>query len=582
MLDPQEVARQLRLGEDSRWEFKQVEFAGDRPTRPRQREFADELAAFANSNGGVMLCGVMDDGTVQGLSRPQLDALERLVVEACTDAIKPAIDVATHRLEAGDKPVLAVRVERGYALHDSPGGSYRRVGSSKRRMTTDERLRLSERRSRALSLRFDKQPVPGTGFRTLDEPLWKPLLSAEGRLDPETALEKLALLAPDDGGAMRATVAGVLLCTAAPHEWLPNACVTATLYRGSDRASGQLDAQVIVGPLPRQVADAMTFAVRSMRVGAHKSPARTDLPQYSEQALFEALVNAVAHRDYSIAGSRIRLSMFADRLEVNSPGGLPNNLTIDGMAARQATRNEAIASLLGRVPVADIPGSSQRRFFMERRGDGVPVIVRETQALCGQPPTYVLRDESDLFLTLPAAATEPSPAVVTVTVRHGDRPLAGAAVLALFPNATYRQGTTDEQGEAALDLYATHLPMTVFVAARRYRAHSEHGWVPANGGLAVSLEPSPGGGAVLFPEATGALPGLLGRLNPIRDRHDRTYLYASDIAINAGEAQPVHFRFGEEMRLTDAEGADMAVRIRDIVGRSALVEYRRLDTSALR
>ena len=574
MLDPDDVARQLRLGEDSRWAFKQVVFAGDRPTRPRQQELADELAAFANSNGGVMLCGVTDDGTVQGLSRARLDALERLVVEACTDVIKPAIDIATHRLEVDHKPLLAIRVERGYALHDSPGGSYRRVGSSTRRMTSDERLRLSERRSQARCLWFDMQPVPQTGFRTLDESLWKPLLSAAGRSDPETALEKLALLTLDEGGAMRATVAGVLLCAAAPQEWLPNACITATLYTGNDRASSQLDAQDIAGPLPRQVADAMTFLMRNMRVGAHKSPARTDLPQYSEQALFEAVVNAVAHRDYSIRGSRIRLSMFADRLEINSPGGLPNNLTIEGMAARQATRNEAIASLLGRVPVANIPGSSARRFFMERRGDGVPVIMRETQALCGKLPTYLLHDESDLFLTIPAAATEPSPAAVTVTVRQGDRPVAGASVLALFPNATYRQGTTDARGEAALSLYATHLPMTVFVAVPNCRAHVERGWTPALGALAVPLAPRPGGGAIVFPEATGTVPGLRGRLNPVRDDHDRTYLYASNIAINGGEAQPVHFRFGEEMRLTDADGHDMAVRVADIVGRSALVEYR--------
>ena len=66
--------------------------------------------------------------------------------------------------------------------------------------------------------------------------------------------------------------------------------------------------------------------------------------------------------------------MFADRIEINSPGGLANNLTIDSMAARQATRNETIASALGRM---HIPGSEKRQFFMERRGDGVPIILRE-------------------------------------------------------------------------------------------------------------------------------------------------------------------------------------------------------------
>ena len=574
MPDAASIARQIRLGEDSRWEFKQIEFRGDRPIRPKQSDLADELAAFANASGGVMLCGVTDTGELQDLSRARLDALERIVVAVCTDSIKPAVDVATYRLEVDGKALLAVQVERGHALHDSPGGSYRRIGSSKLAMTSDERLRLAQRRAQARFLWFDMQPVPDTGFHTLEESLWKPLLSAEGREDPETALEKLALLMLDESGVMRATVAGVLLCATTPNDWLPNACITATIYAGTDRTSGQLDTQEIVGPLPRQVADATTFALRNMRVGAYKDPARTNLPQYSEQALFEALVNAVVHRDYSISASRIRLSMFVDRVEINSPGHLPNNLTIDSMAARQATRNEAIASVLGRTPVGNIPGSGNRQFFMERRGDGVPIILRETQALCGRAPTYLLRDESDLFLTIPAATTVATPATVTLTVHHENQPVTDAELLVLYPNNTYKEGITDDQGEVSIALHSTNLPMTVFVAAPFFRAHVESDWIPADGGLAVALKVRSGGGSVVFREATGNIPGLRGRLNPIRDRHDRTYLYASNIAINGGERQPVHFRFGEEMQLTDAHGADMAVRVIDIVGRSALVEYR--------
>ena len=165
-------------------------------------------------------------------------------------------------------------------------------------------------------------------------------------MNPETALEKQALLARDDAETMRATVAGVLLCTRNPEHWLPCACITASRYRGTDRASGQVDAQEITGPLDRQVADAVAFAVRNMQVSARKTPARVNQPQYSDKALFEALVNAVAHRDYAVRGSRIRLSMFADRLEIQSPGALPNSLTVDSMADRQATRNEALTSAL--------------------------------------------------------------------------------------------------------------------------------------------------------------------------------------------------------------------------------------------
>ena len=92
-----------------------------------------------------------------------------------------------------------------------------------------------------------------------------------------------------------------------------------------------------------------------------------NLPQYSERALFEAITNAVVHRDYSISGIRIRLSMFEDRLEIQSPGSLPNNLTLESMEVRQATRNEALTSVLARMPVGGIRGSEDRAvFFMER------------------------------------------------------------------------------------------------------------------------------------------------------------------------------------------------------------------------
>ena len=79
--------------------------------------------------------------------------------------------------------------------------------------------------------------------------------------------------------------------------------------------------------------------------------------------------------------------------------------------------------------------------------------------------------------------------------------------------------------------------------------------------------------SVIFPEATGNIPGLSGRLNPKRDTHDRTYLYASNIAINEGKQQPVTFTPREDLRLTDADGKELMVRIIAIIGRSALVEY---------
>ena len=569
-----DIERQLQLGEDSTWEFKAVAFAGNQPKSPERADWADEVAAFANANGGMLLCGATDEGDVQDMSRAQIVALDALLVEVSSDSVRPAVRIRTyHRQLPSGKRLLLVEAPEGEAQHDSPGGSYVRVGGSKRRMTSDERLRLAQRRGQARFSLFDEQTVHSTGFKTLDESLWKPLLSAEGAARPELALEKLALLAADEAGALRATVAGVLLCAPNPEQWLPNACITATRYRGRDRASGQLDAQEITGPLNRQIAEAMAFAVRNMRVAARKQPARVDIPQYSQKALFEALVNAVVHRDYSIRGSKIRLSLFQDRLEIHSPGSLPNNLTVESMAERQATRNQALTSVLARMAVGGVRGAEERQYFMERRGDGVPIILRETRELSGKLPEYRVLDDAEVRLTIPAAAQEHSPARAVITVRSAGRPLPGADLLALYPNATWQRGTTDENGEAAVDLHTTHLPMAVFAAAPGHAAHLEREWLPSQGALALELH-AIAGGSVIFPEAAGAVPGIEGRLNPIRDAFDRTYLYAANVAINRGKPQPVNFIPGEGLLLTDARGHDCVVRIIAIVGRAALVEYR--------
>ncbi len=570
----EEITRQLKLGEDSAWEFKQVEFAGNRPVSPQRADLADEIVAFANADGGALLCGVTDEGAVQNMTLQRLSALDDYVVEVSTDTIEPPVRIRTQHMELPDgRRLLIVDVPAGDSPHERSGHRYIRVGGSKRRMTGDEWLRLAQRRAQARYRSFDEQTVPGTGFNTLDESLWKPLLSAEGAAEPEVALGRLALLANDEAGIPRATVAGVLLCAPDPRRWLPNAAITATRYRGNDRASGQIDAQEITGPLNQQIAQAVAFALRNMQVAARKDPGRVDLPQYSHRALFEALVNAVVHRDYSIRRSKIRLSMFADRLEIQSPGSLPNNLTVESMETRQVTRNEALTSVLARVPVGGIQGSEERQYFMERRGDGVPIIRRETQELCGKPPEYRVIDDSEVCLIIPAATQEHSPASAVITVRSAGQPLPGADVLALFPNKTWKRSTTNNEGEASVELYTSHLPMTVFAAAPGHAAHLERQWTPSRGALTLDLPPLPQGGSVIFPEAVGHLPTLKGRLNPKRDASDRTYLYASNIAINQGQPQPVHFAPGEQLRLTDADGRESLIRILDVVGRSALLEY---------
>lgn len=161
-----------------------------------------------------------------------------------------------------------------------------------------------------------------------------------------------------------------------------------------------------------------------------------------------------------------------------------------------------------------------------------------------------------------------------VSVFSSGRPVAGAAVLALFPNTTWGHTITDENGEAMLDLHPLHWPITVYVAMQGHCAHLERDWVPAERMLHVDLDTLSQGGAVILPEGTGEVPLLVGTINTARGEQGKTCLYASDIAINDGETQPVTFSPREDLRLTDAEGTEMLVRIMDVTGRSALLEYR--------
>jgi len=186
-------------------------------------------------------------------------------------------------------------------------------------------------------------------------------------------------------------------------EWayITNAFIQCVSYRGNERnASYQQDLKDIVGPLDQQIADAYRFVEKNMKVYAVKSPAREDIPQYAMQAIFEALVNAVAHRDYSMDASKIRLQMFSDRIELFSPGAIPNTMTIESLGLRQASRNELLTSLLARCPLSIKNSAMNRQFIMDKRGEGVPIILSESLKLSGRLPEYRLIDDSELMLTI--------------------------------------------------------------------------------------------------------------------------------------------------------------------------------------
>ncbi len=407
---PEELLRKIRLGEDTSLEFKAVSFSGERVSDPRRDDLADEIAAIANTHDGVLVLGV-DDRTrdILGLPLDRLEALERYVFEICNESIKPPVMFRTFRIELPDEtgdlqPLLKVEIPRSLYVHESPGGYFHRQGSSKRRMPPDVLARLFQQRSQARLIRFDEQAVPDTAFTDLDPKLRRRFLGP-GVADEATSFRKMKLLTEDDTGRVRATVAGILMCAATPERWLPGAFVQAVSYRGTHQDSNyQLDAKEITGPVDQQVRDALAFVRKNMKVAAQKLPGRVEVPQFSMRAVFEAIVNAVAHRDYSIHGSKIRLFLFEDRMELYSPGPLPNTVTIDAIALRQSTRNELLTTLLARCPVDDPAGEINRQFLMEKRGDGVPIILEESRKLSGREPEYRILDDTEVLLTIFAAA----------------------------------------------------------------------------------------------------------------------------------------------------------------------------------
>ena len=391
-----ELIEKIILGEDATIEFKRE--------MPHRSSLADEIAAFANTQGGVILIGVDDDRNIVGLELQELDRVEKTVVEICEDSIEPTVPIFTEKKRIDDKNILKIVVQRSLFVHKTPNGYFTRQGSSKREMPTDQLARLLQSRSQARIITFDEQLVPNTHRGTLRETLYRRFITEDASEDEiEDLLLKRSLLVKE-GREIRASVAGVLMCHDTPDDFLYNSFIQAVYYSGKEKdANYQIDAKDFRGPLDQQIIDTFKFVQKHNEVSARKEIGRIDQPQYSMRAVFEAIVNAVVHRDYSKHGSKIRLFMFADRLELYSPGALANTVTIEKLRYSQATRNELLSRLLSEITLDDDVGSQvKRRHFLERRGEGVGIILNESEVLSGKTPVYELFNE-ELCLTMFAA-----------------------------------------------------------------------------------------------------------------------------------------------------------------------------------
>ncbi|GAA5481302.1 ATP-binding protein [Haloferula sargassicola] len=411
---PEELAERIRLPEDSLLELKVVTATNRGITSPHPSSLAQELAAFANSaKGGVLVIGVDDKSReIVGLTQEEAEGAELTIRNLLNDSLEPALSATVSFLELPDslgtsRLLLRVDVPRSLFVHKAPGGYFERISSSKREMSPQALERLMQQRSQSRLVLFDEQPVPGTTPETLEKKLTDRFVSnsEEPAVD---LLRKMGLMCSDMDGNLACSVAGVLIAATRPDQWLHSgACIEAVHYAGTELDSDQqVTSRRIVGPIDRQILEAFEFVCGAMLRPATKEPARVERPSFSERAVFEGIVNAVVHRDYSMAGAKIRLFIFQNRLEIFSPGALPNTLTIETIPHRQYTRNETLVSLLARLTFEiDTPDAPIRRGrFMEARGEGVPIIFREATRLGAPMPVYELFDAQELKLTIFAQA----------------------------------------------------------------------------------------------------------------------------------------------------------------------------------
>ena len=395
----EEIRKQLEVGEDARAEFKEVDL-GERGVRsPNTEEMAGEMVAFANAEGGVIFVGVDDDGIVKGIPTARSGDVERWIINVATNNCDPPIRPILRKdqlvdLSGAQRLVIQVEVKRGLYVHGTGGGRhYVRVGSTKQLLTGPSLARLFQDRGRAFV--FDEQPVPGATPEDLDLARVDGFFARPATIPRSDLLKNTRVTALGEDDIERPTVSGLLAFGKQPEIHLPSAYVECAVYRGVRLTSDELvHSEAVRGTADVQIDDATAFVERFMLIPARKDRGRRDYPQYDLQAVHEGVVNAIAHRDYSISGSKIRLFLFADRLELYSPGALPNTITIETMPYRVFTRNQLLVSYLSRM-------RSRRTglAFLESRGEGVRSILEASEAHSGRVPVYELFGD-ELRLTI--------------------------------------------------------------------------------------------------------------------------------------------------------------------------------------
>ena len=398
-----ELLEIIASGENSGVEFKRDDL--------RTQDLAKELVAFSNLQGGMVLLGVEDDGTITGLTR---DDLEEWVMSVCRDKVRPAI-VPFFEVVRGVKDnhdVAIIRVTRGYDVHALWHNNTNRY-----------LMRVGTQRSRSKP-RGTRTSVSAKRFGTGRAP------ARIGRYAPEPGPEapaKLFRRYPPAGCARRAkmrkrgnhfslntelmteegvTVGGMLLFAKTPNRFLPHAGIDAVAYPGTEQDYDAQERTALRGPMTPLlsqdgdvvenglVEQALDFVQRNTRVVVEaRGGRRLERPVYPRDALREGIVNALIHRDYLLTSTDVELAVYSNRLEIVSPGRLPNGITPERMRfGTRSARNQLLKDVM------------RDYRYLEHMGMGIPrKIIRGMREHNGTEPDLVELDERFIIRLLAQA-----------------------------------------------------------------------------------------------------------------------------------------------------------------------------------
>jgi ATP-dependent DNA helicase RecG len=382
---------------EQKCELDNLEVKSGRRGTPRR--LFEVISAFSNRDGGgVILFGLDEEGGFAPVGVADSQKLQEDISSLCSDRLEPAVRPEFTVGSVDDFTVVGVEIpglspsRRPCFLRDAglPNGAYIRVGNTNRQMTEYEVYGYVSNRDQPT---YDSGPVADASLEDLDEDALTAFLerlrndrpeAAFLRGSRERALKSLRAIRNVDG-VLRPTLAGLLAFGAAPEILEPQLTITFVQFAGTDETTrgsiGErfVDNKEFVGPVPDMVDRAERYIMGHIRTRSLIDGLfRKDIPEYPRDAVREALVNAVAHRDYSpfARGSHIQVRLFADRLEISSPGGLYGNVTLEHLEEGQSARNPLLMRLM------------QELHLVENRGSGINTMVDAMRSAQLEPPRF--------------------------------------------------------------------------------------------------------------------------------------------------------------------------------------------------